>query len=101
MAVWNLFKKMSTIGNNGFLKLCGLHSLEIYIIHGYFSAGNRVLVPMIGITNAYVSIVANFVISMAVPFAAVWITKKLKIYGYIFTPGKMIFKQIKAGENNV
>ena len=101
MAVWNLFKKISLIGNNEFLKLCGLHSLEIYIIHGYFTAGNRVLVPMIGITNAYVSIAANFVISMAVPFAAVWITKKLKIYGYIFTPGKMIFKQIKAGEKNV
>ena len=101
MAVWNLFKKISLIGNNGFLKLCGLHSLEIYIIHGYFTAGNRVLLPMIGFTNAYISIVASFVISIVVPFASVWITKKLNIYGYIFTPGKMIFNQIKTGEKNV
>ena len=81
-----LFKQIPILGENPFLKLCGLHCLEIYIIHGFFTSGNRTILRLLGITEPYTSILLNFIISLLVPFAIVWIFKKIKIYDLFFRP---------------
>lgn len=85
-----LFKKFSVLGENPFLKLCGLHCIEIYVIHGFFTSGNRTLLRLIGITEPYTSIILNFLISLFVPIAAFRILNKLKIYDLFFRPAYFI-----------
>ena len=38
------------LGRNKFFELCGRYSLEIYVIHCFITAGNRVILPKLGIT---------------------------------------------------
>ncbi len=84
--IWLLMKEVPVIGENRFLKFCGQNCLEIYLLHGYFTAGNRTLLPMMGIREPYISIVLNFLISLFVPLLMAWLAKKVGIYNLLFRP---------------
>lgn len=86
LALWYMFEHVRFLGNNRFLKMCGRYSLEIYMIHSYFSTGLRTIFPRIGVTNAYVSVAVNLVISTAVPILFALCCKKTGIHGLLFKP---------------
>lgn len=82
--VWRCFEHIRVLGKNKLFLLCGKYCLEIYVIHCFFTAGNRVIFAKLGINNMYVSIVLNLIISIAVPILFSCICKKLRIYGLFF-----------------
>ena len=86
LAMWFVFEHVGFSSNNSLLKLCGRYSLEIYVIHCVFTAGFRTIFPKIGITNVYLSIILNFIISTAIPILFSVLCKKLNIHGLFFKP---------------
>ena len=67
LGIWYVFEHIKFLSNNLLLAYCGKYSLEIYVIHCVFTAGLRSVFPKIGITNVYLSIILNFVISAGIP----------------------------------
>lgn len=86
LGIWFLFKNLPFFGKSRFLVFFGRRCIEIYVLHGYFTAGNRTLLPLIGITGEYASIIANFLISLSVPIVIAGVMKKMGIYNYFFRP---------------
>ena len=75
-----------------FLSFIGRYSLEIYLIHCVFTAGNRVVLTKLHIDNFYLNILANFVISLFLPIIISEVCKKIRIYNLLFRPVTYISK---------
>jgi len=71
---------------NKFLEKCGKNCIYIYIVHFYMTSGNRVFLPMIGITNAWLALIANTVITLVISYAVAVICEKLYITDIFFKP---------------
>lgn len=97
LAIWFVFEHVGFLANNPLLKFCGRYSLEIYVIHCVFTAGFRTIFPKIGITNVYLSIILNFIISTTIPILFSMLCKKLNIHGLLFKPVTHI-KKMKNGD---
>ena len=93
------FNKEAALRTNA-LSFIGRYSLEIYVLHCIFTAGNRVILPKMHIHGFWLSIVCNMVISTAVPIIIALVCKKLNIHKQIFQPVKYLKekKQISTGD---
>ncbi|MDD3416393.1 MAG: hypothetical protein PHY47_20720 [Lachnospiraceae bacterium] len=91
-----IFEFDSFITNNGLFQLCGKYCLEIYVIHCFLTSGNRVVLPKMGIHNAYMNVIINFAISISVPIAFSWCCQKLKIHDLFFKPYSFMKAYIKT-----
>lgn len=92
--VWWCFEHIYVLTKNKLFLLCGKYCLEIYVIHCFFTAGNRALFARMGIGNVYVSIILNMVISTAVPILFSMICKKLGLHGLFFKTYSFIKSKI-------
>lgn len=72
------------------LSLFGRYSLEIYLIHCFLTAGNRVLFSKIGIENFWASVALNLLISTAAPMILALLAKSLGFYDLFFRPGRLL-----------
>ena len=79
LVIWYAFEHIRFLSNNSLLMYCGKYSLEIYVIHCVFTAGLRTVFPRIGITNIYLSMASNFVISIGVPNLFSIISKRFSL----------------------
>lgn len=86
MLLFHTFERVPALGENKLLCLIGRYSLEIYVLHVFFTAGFRTVFSKLGISNVYVSILLNFVLSTAIPLCGAWIAKKMKIHDLLFKP---------------
>lgn len=86
LALWLLFQRVGMLGNNSFLTMIGRHSLEIYVIHCFLTAGFRAVLPRIGIGNAWLSIVMNMAASTALPILFSMLCRRMGIYDLFFKP---------------
>lgn len=84
-----LFRKVPFLKSSFLFTLIGKHALEIYLLHCFFTAGNRVLLPMLGIHGFWSSFVINLFISIFIPMAVSFVSKKLGLYKLLFAPGKV------------
>ncbi len=67
-------------------QIIGRYSLEIYVLHCFITAGNRVLLPKIGINNFFINVVINLIMAITLPILFSYIAKKIHVYKYIFKP---------------
>lgn len=81
----NIFNRKKDLFN-----YLGKHSLEVYLLHCFFTAGNRVIFAKVGITNLWVSITCNVVISTVIPLGFAVIVKRLGVYNFFFKPVDLI-----------
>ena len=86
MLLFHTFERVPALGENKLLCLIGRCSLEIYVLHVFFTAGFRTVFSKLGIGNVYVSIILNFVLSTTIPLCGAWIAKKMKIHDLLFKP---------------
>ena len=84
--LWYHFENVLFLGDCRMFQICGKYAMEIYVLHCVFTAGNRVLLPRLGITNIYLNIICNVLISTAVPILSAVASKRLGIYNLIFKP---------------
>lgn len=69
-----------------FLSFLGQYSLEIYVLHCVFTAGNRVILSKLGLNSFYLNIFVNVVISITIPVTFAILCKKIGAHKYIFRP---------------
>ena len=74
----------------GLLNYLGKHSLEIYVIHSFLTAGNRVLLPKIGIHGFWLSVVCNLVISTGVSLLISGLFREIGIWDVFFRPYRVL-----------
>ncbi len=71
-------------------RLCGKYSLEIYLLHTFFTAGLRTLIPLWGITAPWVSVGLNFVISTGLSLLIAYLAGKTRFMDVVFRPARFI-----------
>ena len=85
-----VFSKVKALEKFPLFSICGKYCLEIYIIHCFLTAGNRVILPKIGIDNFVVAFIVNSVVSTVIPIIIAIVCKKIKIHDLIFRPAKFL-----------
>lgn len=88
MGLVYVFSKIKVLENFALFAVCGKYCLEIYVIHCFLTAGNRVILPKLGIENFVLAFVVNSVVSTVIPIVIAIVCKKLKIHDLIFRPVK-------------
>ncbi|MGN0163994.1 MAG: acyltransferase family protein [Candidatus Ornithomonoglobus sp.] len=88
-----LFKSVIKTDNK-FLKLCGQNCIYIYLIHPYITAGNRQFLPMIGIHNAWISLIVNIAMALIISAGLSFVCNKLAVTDILFKPIK-VFENVK------
>lgn len=86
MAIWYAFRHVPYLHHNRFFAMIGKYSLEVYVIHCVFTAGFRTVFPRIGITNGYISIALNVVLSTAVPILFSKLCTAFHVHDLFFKP---------------
>lgn len=80
------FRNIPTLSGLWLFQICGRHSLELYLLHTFFTAGLRALLPWMGITAPWLSVVLNFLISTGVSLLIAWFGTKHAFMDVIFRP---------------
>lgn len=88
-----LFSRAEVASQKGLLNYLGKSSLEIYVLHCFFTAGNRVIFSKLGIDNVYISVILNLTCSIYGSLLFAFITKKMRIYDLFFKPCRLIEKR--------
>lgn len=89
LLIINIFKflfKNEKKNHVRFFSFLGRYSLEIYVIHCVFTAGNRVVLNKLHITNFWINIIFNVVLSTAFPILISVLLKKIKLHSLFFKP---------------
>ena len=71
-------------------QLCGKYCLELYLLHTFFTAGLRTLLPMMGVTTPWLSVWLNFLISAAVSLGLAVLAGKTWVMDLVFRPAHFI-----------
>lgn len=77
----------------------GRYSLEIYLLHCVFTAGNRVILNKLHLQIFWLCIILNCAISTALPIMIAVVLKKCKLHDLAFKP--VYFIQKRREKNNV
>jgi fucose 4-O-acetylase-like acetyltransferase len=90
---------ISLIQNNKlvskFFDFMNHYSFQIYLLHTIFTAGARIVLLRLGVTNWMLHILAGTALGIACPVVAAVIAKKIPVLDYFFFPTKMI-KRMKS-----
>ncbi len=76
----------------GVLAFIGTHSLEIYVLHCFITAANRILLIKLGITDFYLNITVNLLMATFLPVLGSMILKKLRLHVWFFKPATALTK---------
>lgn len=85
-----IFNNVSKNCNDNFIAVCGKNCIYIYIIHPFFTAGNRIFLPMIGIHQAWAAMIMNIIISTCAAVLISVVCSRIKITDILFKPVNFI-----------
>ena len=83
---WGVFSQIQFFAGNRVLRFVGRNSLEIYLLHCIFTAGNRTVLSRLGVGNAFVGTSLNLIISVLLPMLFGIACKRLGVHGFLFKP---------------
>ncbi len=66
------------------------HTLHIYLIHTWITGVVRVALLHFNVFNVIIHVLAGTVLGSLISFAAAFIIRKIKIFDFVFEPGKYI-----------
>ena len=98
LVFWYLFQNIRFFSENRFLRLIGRHSLEIYVLHCFFTAGFRAVFRALGVHDPFVSVLLNFVLSTAISLTCAYICKWIGIHELFFKPVSFAMKFRKSNQ---
>lgn len=91
-----LFKNIHFLKDLRILNICGKYSLEIYVMHNFITAANRIILFKAGIVNFYLNILVNLIMAVGIPILFAVILKKINIHKVVFRPFTFIYEKKKA-----
>ena len=90
MILVQLFYRWSLLGENRFLRLCGRYCLEIYLLHTFFTAGFRNLLPLLGLKMPWPSVWMNFLLSTGLCLGIALLAEKVRALDVLFRPARVL-----------
>jgi hypothetical protein len=81
-----LANKIQFVGDNWLLCTIGEHSLEIYTLHIFLTAGSRVVISKLGIINLELCFLVTTVLSVFIPLIVGVVLKKINLYNIFYCP---------------
>ncbi len=96
--VIEFFRKYAECKLFSWMQVIGRYALEVYVMHCFITAGNRVILLRIGIRTLSMSIVVNCVMAVGIPILCSWCLKKMNIrnmnlHTLLFRPCKILGKE--------
>lgn len=85
-----LFLRVKCLREFRLFQVCGKYCLELYLLHTFFTAGLRGVLPLWGITDPWLSVWVNFIISTAVCLLLAWLAGKCWVLDIVFRPARFI-----------
>lgn len=73
-----------------FFQLCGKYCLELYLLHTFFTAGLRTLLPTLGVTSPWLSVWLNFLLSLGISLVLAVLARKTWVMDIVFRPTRFI-----------
>lgn len=93
--IWYVFAaywdKKNWIGN-GFCKLCGEKSLQIYLLHMYFLSPIRTVAHKLGMENLSFLIILSTAVAVLIPLGVAYLCERNPRLDYIFHPADFLRK---------
>ncbi|MDD7724088.1 MAG: acyltransferase [Bacteroidales bacterium] len=93
--LWKLFSSVRVL-NTSVFNLCGRYCLEIYVIHTFLATGFRSILPALGLTNFWLNVVLNTVLSTALPLLFAIVLQRIGLHDILFRPAYFIKSRIEA-----
>ncbi|MGN0028921.1 MAG: acyltransferase family protein [Marinilabiliaceae bacterium] len=90
-----VFKAFSAFSwlDKPFLRLCGKYCLGIYVIHCFFTAGFRTLLPIAGVTAFWPSFILNVFLSTAISLLIPMALARIGLHDAVFRPAHWLTKR--------
>ncbi len=85
-----LFHRFRRLAELPLLQICGRHCLELYLLHTFFTAGLRSLLPWLGIAGPWCSVWLNFAVSTAVCLGLAALAGRFRWTDWIFHPARRL-----------
>lgn len=85
--LWQFFK-FPRLSEFPLFQLCGKYCLELYLLHTFFTAGLRSLLPLMGITTPWLSVWVNFILSTSISLLLAWLAGKTWVMDAVFRPAR-------------
>ena len=73
-----------------FLTFVNTYSFQIYLLHTIFTAGIRIVLLRVNVTQWWIHVALGTVCGLAFSVLAAWIAKKIKVLNFFFFPTKTI-----------
>lgn len=94
MWVFILFKKKIIFSHMRMLRIVGIYSMAMFVFHEYpLTVGTKILMKVI--TNAVVSVIMCFLLTIIIVLMVSYILKKMKLYDVFFFPYTKLFLKHK------
>lgn len=81
-----LFLRVKFLREFRIFQICGKYCLELYLLHTFFTAGLRSVLPLWGITTPWLSVWVNFLLSTGVCLLMAWLSGKCWVLDLVFRP---------------
>ena len=82
---WKAFSSVKWLDNKA-LEICGRYCLEIYVTHCFLTAGFRSVFTALGMTNFWLSLVLNTVLSTILPILFAMALERIGLHDLLFRP---------------
>lgn len=82
---WKAFSSVKWLDNKA-LEICGRYCLEIYVTHCFLTAGFRSVFTALGMTNFWLSLVLNTVLSTILPILFAIALERIGLHDLLFRP---------------
>ncbi len=86
LLLWYLFRKIRFLSGSRLFAYLGSRSLELYVLHCYFTAGFRELFQFAGIDQFAFCLIANMILSTILPLLFAWLMAKIGLHDLFFRP---------------
>lgn len=91
----SLFYRWKALGKVRLFRICGKYCLELYLLHTFFTAGLRGVLPLLGVETPWLSVTVNFLLSTAISLGLAALAARAPFCDVIFHPVRF-FDRIKA-----
>ena len=85
-----VFRHWRPLAELKLFQVCGKHCLEIYLLHTFFTAGFRALLPLAGIRTPWLSVWVNFLLSTLVCLGIAFLAARARWTDVLFRPARFL-----------
>ncbi len=85
-----LFFRIPKLSGFPLFQICGKYCLELYLLHTFFTAGFRSVLPLLGITGPWISAAVNFILSTGICLGLAVLAGKCRWMDAVFRPSRFL-----------